>query len=72
MNLRGTPAMKFCALAKRALQPLARENSGVAAMEFAVCATIFPTAVAGTVDIGLLLYTEFQSILRSMPALNTR
>jgi Flp pilus assembly protein TadG len=60
MNSRGTPTMKFCALAKRALRPLARENSGVAAIEFAICSTIFLTAVAGTVDIGLLLYTEFQ------------
>ena len=37
-------------------------------MEFAVCATIFLTAVAGTVDIGLPLSAEFQSILWSMPA----
>lgn len=46
---------------RRALGVLApRENAGVAAVEFAICATIFLTAVAGTVDIGLMLYTEFQ------------
>jgi Flp pilus assembly protein TadG len=36
------------------------QKAGVAAVEFAICATIFLTAVAGTVDIGLLLFTEFQ------------
>jgi TadE-like protein len=34
--------------------------SGGAAIEFGICATIFLTAVSGTVDIGLLLYTEFE------------
>jgi len=57
---RGTTPMRFCAHVRRALRLLARENAGVAAIEFAICATIFLTAVAGTVDIGLLLYTEFQ------------
>jgi Flp pilus assembly protein TadG len=53
--------MKFRARMRRALEVLApHENAGVAAIEFAICATIFLTAVAGTVDIGLLLYTEFQ------------
>jgi Flp pilus assembly protein TadG len=60
MNSRGTP-MRFCALARHLFRVLSsRENAGVAAIEFAICATIFLTAVAGTVDIGLLLYTEFQ------------
>ena len=37
-----------------------RENAGVAAVEFALCATIFLTLLAGTIDIGLMLYTEFE------------
>lgn len=60
MNPQNT-AMRFYAHMKRALGVLApRENAGVAAVEFAFCATIFLTAVAGTVDIGLLLYTQFE------------
>ncbi len=50
--------MRFFGLLKRVLRPLAaRENEGVAAVEFALCATVFLTILAGTVDIGLLLYT---------------
>jgi hypothetical protein len=46
---------------RRALGVLApSENAGVAAVEFAICATILLTILAGTIDIGLLLYTEFQ------------
>lgn len=53
--------MTFYARLRRALRVLApHENAGTAAIEFAVCATIFLTAAAGTVDIGLLLYTEFE------------
>ena len=50
--------MRFFGLLKLVLRPLAaRENEGVAAVEFALCATVFLTILAGTVDIGLLLYT---------------
>jgi Flp pilus assembly protein TadG len=59
MNLRNT-IMKLYAHLRAALPLLALEDAGVAAVEFAICGTIFLTAVAGTVDIGLLLYTEFQ------------
>jgi Flp pilus assembly protein TadG len=53
--------MGFCTDMRRALSGLAsRENAGVAAIEFAFCSTILLTAVAGTVDIGMLLYTEFE------------
>lgn len=46
---------------RRALRlPDQHENSGVAAVEFAICATIFLTILAGTIDIGLTLYTDFQ------------
>jgi Flp pilus assembly protein TadG len=36
------------------------ENSGVAAIEFAICATLFLTILAGVVDIGRLLWTTAQ------------
>lgn len=36
----------------------ARENAGVAAIEFAIYATVFLMIVAATVDIGLLLFTN--------------
>jgi len=53
--------MKFRARLKRALRVTAlRENAGVAAVEFAILATVFLTLLAGTIDIGLMLYTEFQ------------
>jgi Flp pilus assembly protein TadG len=53
--------MRLCTPVRRMLRVLAaRENAGVAAIEFAFCSTIFLTAVAGTVDIGLLLYTDFE------------
>lgn len=42
----------------RALAP--GENSGVAAVEFAVCAAALLVVLAGTVDIGRLLYTASQ------------
>jgi len=48
-------------LPRRASRILAAsENAGVAAVEFAICATVLLTILAGTVDIGLLLYTDFQ------------
>jgi hypothetical protein len=60
MNREDT-AMSFCAVVRRALRVLSsRENAGVAAVEFAICGSVFLMAVAGTVDIGLLLYAEFQ------------
>jgi Flp pilus assembly protein TadG len=37
---------------------LARDEAGVAAIEFAVFATVFLMIVAATVDIGLLLFTQ--------------
>jgi Flp pilus assembly protein TadG len=37
-----------------------RENAGVAAVEFAFCATVLLTILAGTIDIGLTLYTVFE------------
>jgi Flp pilus assembly protein TadG len=43
-----------------ALHLLAREDAGVAAIEFAIYATVFLTILAGTVDIGLLLFTNSQ------------
>jgi Flp pilus assembly protein TadG len=52
--------MRFRAHAKREFGILARCNRGIAAVEFALCSAIFLTAVAGAVDIGLLLYTEFE------------
>jgi Flp pilus assembly protein TadG len=36
----------------------ARENDGVAAVEFAIYGAVFLTIVAATVDIGLLLFTQ--------------
>jgi hypothetical protein len=60
MKPRNTP-MRFYSRVRRALGlPALRENAGVAAVEFAFCSTILLTAVAGTVDIGLLFYTEFE------------
>jgi Flp pilus assembly protein TadG len=38
----------------------ARENTGVAAIEFAVCAAALLVVLAGTVDVGRLLYTASQ------------
>jgi Flp pilus assembly protein TadG len=38
----------------------ATENSGVAAIEFAIYALVFVTILAATVDIGLLLFTTAQ------------
>jgi Flp pilus assembly protein TadG len=44
---------------KRALRVLtAQANDGVAAIEFAIYATVFLMIVAATVDIGLLLFTQ--------------
>lgn len=40
------------------LRGLARENAGVAAIEFAIYGTVFLLIVAGTVDIGMLLFTQ--------------
>jgi Flp pilus assembly protein TadG len=59
MSLQNT-SIKLRAHVSRARQVLARENAGVAAVEFAILSTVFLTLLAGTVDIGLLLYTEFQ------------
>jgi Flp pilus assembly protein TadG len=59
MNLRNR-LTRIRAHLKRELGVLASENSGIAAVEFAICSTIFLTILAGTVDIGLLLYTDFQ------------
>lgn len=42
------------------LRLIAGENAGVAAIEFAVYATLFLTIFAGTVDLGILMYLEFQ------------
>ncbi len=41
-----------------ALRHLARDDAGVAAIEFAVYATVFLMITAATVDIGLLLFTQ--------------
>ena len=52
--------MRFFHL-KCALLALApAENAGIAAVEFAICSTILLTILAGTIDIGLMLYTDFQ------------
>ena len=41
-----------------ALKILTAENSGVTAIEFALVAMMFLIIVAGTVDLGMLIYTE--------------
>lgn len=49
------------ALARRALAVLAaRENGGVAAIEFAIVGTVFLMIVAAVADIGLLLFSQSQ------------
>lgn len=40
------------------MRSLARENAGVAAIEFAIYGMVFLMIVAATVDIGLLLFTQ--------------
>ena len=53
--------MRFCGaltFLPRVLKP--QENSGVAAIEFAIFATVFLIILAGTVDIGMLIYTASQ------------
>ena len=40
--------------------PGCRDRTGVAAIEFAIYSTVILILLAGTVDIGLELYTEFQ------------
>jgi TadE-like protein len=53
--------MRFRACLKHVLRVMGpRENEGVAAIEFAVCAMVLLTILAGTVDIGITLYTGFQ------------
>jgi Flp pilus assembly protein TadG len=53
--------MRLRAQMRRALRVLAlRENAGIAAVEFAIFGTILLTIFAGTVDIGVELYTDFQ------------
>ena len=53
--------MRFWSCLKYVLEePGPRGNDGVAAVEFAICSTIFLTILAGTIDIGLMLYTDFQ------------
>lgn len=42
----------------RLLRDIGRQNSGVAAIEFALVAMAFLILVAGTVDVGNLIYTE--------------
>ena len=60
MNRRNRPTRLWAPM-KRAFRALApRDNTGVAAVEFAVCGSVLLIALAGTVDVGLLLYTEFQ------------
>ncbi len=43
---------------RRALRVLAREDAGVAAIEFAIYGLVFLMIVAATVDIGMLLFTQ--------------
>lgn len=53
--------MRFCGaltFLPRVLKP--EENAGVAAIEFAIFATVFVIILAGTVDIGTLIYTASQ------------
>jgi Flp pilus assembly protein TadG len=59
MNLRNK-LTRIRAHVRRESGVLASENAGIAAVEFVICSTIFVTILAGTVDIGLLLYTDFQ------------
>lgn len=53
--------MNLPARAKHLLRVLsARENAGVAAIEFAFLTTVLMTILAGIIDVGRLLYTEFE------------
>jgi Flp pilus assembly protein TadG len=53
--------MSLCRLLNPILRVLSRqENTGVAAIEFAVYATLFVTVFAATVDLALLMFVEFQ------------
>jgi Flp pilus assembly protein TadG len=56
----GDGAMGFPRSLAGILRTLRAQNSGVAAIEFAFVSMAFLTLVAGTVDIGTLLYTESQ------------
>jgi Flp pilus assembly protein TadG len=44
----------------RRLHALAKASDGVAAIEFAIFAMVFLTLLAGTIDIGNTLFTEFE------------
>jgi Flp pilus assembly protein TadG len=50
--------MRRFRLFERGLLALGRDSSGVAALEFAFLSMVFLTILAGTVDVGLLIYTE--------------
>ncbi|HEY3908748.1 MAG TPA: TadE/TadG family type IV pilus assembly protein [Stellaceae bacterium] len=53
------PRTSIGALLRRAARLLtARENAGVAAIEFAIYGMVFLMIVAATVDLGLLLFTQ--------------
>jgi Flp pilus assembly protein TadG len=53
--------MALCRLLKPLLRVVSREeNAGVAAIEFAIYATLFATVFAATVDLALLMFAEFQ------------
>ena len=53
--------MGFGARLRRVSRLLAlHDNAGVAAVEFGIFATVFLTIFAGTIGIGLMLYTDFQ------------
>jgi hypothetical protein len=56
----GSGSMTMLRHIARALRLARKENSGVAAIEFAFVAMAFLTLVAGTIDLGTLIYTESQ------------
>lgn len=59
--IRGTLAARSSACLKLLLRVLsAAESAGVAAVEFAIYGTLVLTIFAGTVDIGILMFIEFQ------------
>jgi Flp pilus assembly protein TadG len=57
----GRPIASLREFARRACGVLAsRANRGVAAVEFALYSVVFLPLLAGTTDVGMLIYTHFQ------------
>ncbi|HEY1426354.1 MAG TPA: TadE/TadG family type IV pilus assembly protein [Caulobacteraceae bacterium] len=63
MDIRRTyqcPALERCAVASARLRSMAADSRGVAAVEFAIFVPILCLMLAGAVDLGGVLYAEFQ------------